>query len=166
MSDSKLWFLLVVSGLGNPLSSPFLSFYGHIFGTWKFPARGRTDAEAALDLSYIHDLCCSLWWRRTLNPARPGIKPASSQTLHWVLNLLSHCGNSSPLFICIEGSCKAETRHHKLPMCEEQVALLTSCRHSSSRGRGYPWHILWAGNEEFDTWAERCILTFRVKKKW
>ena len=41
-----------------------------------------------------------LWQHWILNPwAKPGIEPESSQTLCWVLNPLSHNGNSSALFL-------------------------------------------------------------------
>ena len=50
-----------------------------------------TTAIATGDPSLIFDLYCSLQQCWILNhQARPGIKPASSWTLCWVLNLLSH----------------------------------------------------------------------------
>ena len=54
-----------------------------------------TTATAMLDLSCICDLRCSLqqrWILNLLNEAR--VEPASSWTLCWVLNPLSHNGNS------------------------------------------------------------------------
>ena len=51
-------------------------------------ARGRIGASAA-------DLCSRFINARSLTHwARPGIKPSSSQILCWVLNSLSHNGNS------------------------------------------------------------------------
>ena len=55
--------------------------------------RIRATATATLDLSLICELCCSLQQAGSLTHcARPGIE--SSWTLYWVLNLLSHNGNS------------------------------------------------------------------------
>ena len=52
-------------------------------------------ATATWDPSCICDLHCSCNDRASIHWTRPGSKPASSQTLCWVLNLLSHNRNSN-----------------------------------------------------------------------
>ena len=59
----------------------------------KFPV--NTTATATPDLSHICDLCQSYGNTRSLSHwARPGIELTFSRTLCWVLNPLSHNGNS------------------------------------------------------------------------
>ena len=57
-----------------------------------------TSATAMWVLSLIFDLRHSYTYTSNAGSlthcARPGVEPASSQTLFWVLNLLSHHGNS------------------------------------------------------------------------
>ena len=54
-----------------------------------------TAARATLDLSHVFNLHPNLRQHWILiHWARPGIKPTSSQTLWWALNLLRHNGNS------------------------------------------------------------------------
>ena len=62
-------------------------------------ASGQIGAAAA-GLRHSHSNTKSLtYW------ARPGVEPTSSQILCWVLNMLSHNGNSSSIFlICHYGS--------------------------------------------------------------
>ena len=63
-----------------------------------------TTATAVLDPSYICDLPCTLQHHLILKPlVRPRIKLASSQTLYWVLNPLSHNRSSScfPLIVLL-----------------------------------------------------------------
>ena len=57
-----------------------------------------TTAMPTLDPSHTCDLDHSLWQCRVLNPL---IEPAFSWTLCWVLNLLSHNGNSRKLRFCL-----------------------------------------------------------------
>ena len=55
-------------------------------------------ATATLNLSSICELHHSLWQHWILNPLRRGMEHTSSLTLCWVLNLLSHSGNSYTIF--------------------------------------------------------------------
>ena len=82
----------------------FFSFYGCTNGIWKFPEQGsnwgvswrltpqpqqRQIQAASASYAADHGNAGSLThWTRT------GMEPASSQTLCWVLNLLSHNRNS------------------------------------------------------------------------
>jgi len=56
-------------------------------------------ATATPDSSHICDLCRSLWQGYLSHWGKPWIEPPSSWTLCWVLNSLSHNGNSYTLAI-------------------------------------------------------------------
>ena len=80
------------------------SFYSHTCGIWKFPGLG---AESELPqpwqqwiwaISVTYSAVCGNA-RSLTHWARPEIEPASSGTLHQVLNLLSHSGNSNLPFL-------------------------------------------------------------------
>ena len=58
----------------------------------QLPANAIAMDMAMLDPSYICDPSYSAW--SLTHWVRPGIKPASSRTLCWVLNLQNHNGNS------------------------------------------------------------------------
>ena len=49
-------------------------------------------AKATPDLSYVCDLHCSLWQCQILNPL------SKARDTSWVLNMLSHNGNSYDFF--------------------------------------------------------------------
>ena len=55
--------------------------------------------------------------------ARPGIEPASSQPLCWVLNLLSHNGNSSFTYFCLCCLCFSYTRNLCQNTCHDTFLL-------------------------------------------
>ena len=82
----------------------FFSFYGLTFGIWNFWARGQIRAAAA-GLQHNHSNASATYttaWGNTRSLtlwARAGIKPASSGTLSWVLNPLSHKRNSKMCFL-------------------------------------------------------------------
>ena len=69
-------------------------FQGHTCGTWKFPAYTAACSNAG---SLTHG-------------ARPGIEPIASQTVCWVLNLLSHNENSQESFLVL-----SVLRPHSVP---------------------------------------------------
>ena len=97
----------------------FFSFYSHTYGIQNFPSQGsnlscsrqptpqpqqdcQIQGASATYTKALGNVGSSAHW------ARPGIQPASSQTLFWVLNPLSHKGNSDrvlllflPCFPCI-----------------------------------------------------------------
>ena len=51
------------------------------------------------DLSHICDLRCRFWQRWIINPLREAKELASSWILYWVLNPMSHNGNSAKWFL-------------------------------------------------------------------
>ena len=65
-------------------------------------ATATATATATLDLHHIRTYAAACSNTGSLTHwARPGIEPTSSQRLCWVLSLLSHSGNSIPLFSVI-----------------------------------------------------------------
>ena len=75
-----------------------------------------TTAMATPVPSDICNLRHSLWPHRILKTlSEPGIDPASSQTLCWVLNLLSHNGNSS-VPLSQPNGCEVAS-HHCFDLC-------------------------------------------------
>ena len=119
------------------ISKKFFSFHGRTWGIWKFPGQGSDwscsfqptpqpqhlgiqDASVIHTTAYAKDESLTLW-------ARPGIKPASSQTTSQVLNLLSHSGNSQILtdviiwksrpLPCKAASCPVSAHHPNSIFC-------------------------------------------------
>ena len=79
------------------MATPVTYGSSQVRGQIRTAAGALATAMAMQDPSHICDLLCSSWQRLILNPGRPGIEPASSQTLWWVLNPLSHNRNSNLL---------------------------------------------------------------------
>ena len=103
-----LWtsvYLLWKKVYSNPLPI-FFSFYGFSCSIWKFPCQGSNQSSRSRPTPQPHWIqAASATYTTVCGNARslahwssPGIKPSSSQREHQVLNLLSHSGNSLPIF--------------------------------------------------------------------
>ena len=70
---------------------------GHSQARGQIGAAAAATTTAAVDLSYICDLCGSLWQHRIPDPLREAHTLTEATR---VLNLLSHNGNSYIVFAC------------------------------------------------------------------
>ena len=76
-------------------------FYSHTCGIWKFLGQGSNWScswglwQNVGNIRSATSVAACINARTITHWPRPGIEPTSSQKQHWVLNLLSHSGNSS-----------------------------------------------------------------------
>ena len=87
------------------MAAPASHLSSQAMGRIRAADAGLHHSYSNVDRSHICNLHHSSWQRcgkRSLTHwARPRIKPTSSQTLYWILNLLSHSINSCVLFLTL-----------------------------------------------------------------
>ena len=95
VSNLRVWGISSVQQVFVCLFVYLFIFIATLTGIWKLesqlPAYATATANAGSEL-YLQP---TLLLVAMVDWARPGIKPTSSWRLHWVLNLMSHNGNSS-----------------------------------------------------------------------
>ena len=119
----------------------FFPFYGHIRSIWKFSGQRLNQSCRCWPTPQLWqywiwaaDYACGNAGFLT-HWLRPGIKPASSQRQSWVLNLLSHNGNSQDdfLFHYFKESMTIARIWHKSHMSQRKTMETWTCAHLRNR---------------------------------
>ena len=110
LSSAGPWSPLLAAGQSGECTPRFsFSFYSHTCGMWKFPGQGSHWSCSCRPTPQPQQRCITA--TSVTSPAacgntgslthwvKPGIEPASSWILCWVLNALSYNGNSSVPFL-------------------------------------------------------------------